>query len=100
MADDGKSGLKSAFDLAMERLTQKGDGLVSLRSDQKTELADLSRRATAKRAEIEIMFEKRIAEVKAANDEEKLKQVEEARERELSKAKTWEAQERERIRRG
>jgi hypothetical protein len=51
-------GLKSSFDLAMERMAKRGEGIASLTAEQKAALADISAKAKAKIAEVEIMYGK------------------------------------------
>jgi hypothetical protein len=98
MPKDETSGLKSAFDLAMERMAQRGEGMTRLSADQKTSLADLSARTKAKLAEIEIMFGKKLAEVTATGDAEKIAKVEEQMRMEKAKLQRQDEEARAKIR--
>ena len=98
MADSKQAGLKSAFDLAMERMSQKGEGLATLSDDQKAALADVSARAKAKIAEIEILFAKKLAEAQAANDADKLAKIEEEKRIAIGRAKDRETEDRRKVR--
>jgi hypothetical protein len=98
MAEDKQSGLKSAFDLAMERMAAKGERMVELGEEQKKALADLSRRTKAKVAEVELMFAPKLAEARAANDAEKTTKLDEEQRGEIRKLKEREEADRARIR--
>jgi hypothetical protein len=52
------SGMKSAYELAMERM---GGEAEELRDDQKAALADIDARTKARIAETEIMFDQQLA---------------------------------------
>ena len=45
------SGLKSAFDLAMDRMTQRGEGLSSLTGEQKEAMAEIASQRVCGRLE-------------------------------------------------
>ena len=92
------SGLKSAFDLALDRMTQRGDGLSSLTAEQKTAMAEIGRRAQAKVAETEIMFQPGIEAARAANDAEKLATLEAQQRCEIAKIRERETRDREGVR--
>ncbi len=80
MAETKQAGLKSSFDLAMERMAQRGEGIASLSPEKKEALAEIGRQTQAKIAEVEILFEKKLVEARAGNDAEKTaKLVEEKR---------------------
>lgn len=91
-------GLKSSFDLAMERLARKGEVLSSLTDDQKAALADVAARSKAKIAEVEILYGKKLAEAQAAGDAEKAGKIEEERRLEIARIKEREEAERRKIR--
>lgn len=95
---DSAKGLKSAFDLAMERLASKGEGLVQLSEEQKGTLAKISAKAKAAIAEMEIMYGKRLEEARKAGDGDKVAKLEEAMRFEISKIKDREAADREKVR--
>ena len=77
MSDDAP--LKSAFELAMERLqaadAEKGEEHRPLTDAQKARIAEIRRKGKADLAELDIMKAQRIAET--AGDPVKLKEVEE-----------------------
>jgi hypothetical protein len=78
MTGDGK--LKSAYELAMERLRAKDreegvDEPTPLTDEQKRRIAELRAEAQARLAELEILRKKTVAE--AAGDPEKLAEIEE-----------------------
>lgn len=95
---DSSKGLKSAFDLAMERLASKGEGLVHLSEEQKAALASISAKAKASIAEMEIMYGKKLEEARKAGDGEKMAKLEEAMRSEISRIKDREASDRKKIR--
>lgn len=93
-----KKGLKSAFDLAMERLASKGEGLVELTQEQKQKLADVSAKAKARIAEMEIMYGKKLAEARTAGAADKIAKIEDEMRAEMAKIRDREADERRKIR--
>lgn len=98
MANETKSGLKSAFDLAMERMSQRGEGITQLSEDKKKILADLSAKTRAKIAEIEIMYGKKLAEAREGKDPEAITKIEDEMRHEIRKVKDREETERQKIR--
>lgn len=98
MANENKDGLKSAFDLAMERMAQRGESMARLTDEQKQALADLASRTKARIAEIEIMFGKKLEAAKATGEAEKIAKVEEEMRQDIRKAREKEEDERRRIR--
>ena len=98
MAKEKTSGLKSSFDLAMERMAQRGEGLKNLSGEQKARLADLASKTKAKIAEIEILHGKALAAAGAAGDPEKIAKVEDEMRQAIRKLKDGEEAEREKIR--
>jgi hypothetical protein len=98
MSKEEKSGLKSAFDLAMERMAQRGEKITELSSNQKKDLADLSARTKAKLAEVEIMFGKRLAEARATEDAEKIAKVEDEMKTAMARIRRQDEEERGKIR--
>ena len=77
-------GLKSAFDLAMERLGGEGPVLTDA---QKEALADIDRETEAKVAEIKIMSEQRLAEARAKGDAQAIRELESGRTAEIEGAR-------------
>ena len=74
--------MKSAYELAMERLNKKSP-VVKLSEQQKKEIAELESKYKAKIAEREIALKDQIAAAAGAGDSEKIEKLEEelARER-------------------
>ena len=93
-----ETGLKSSFDLAMERMAKRGEGISALTDDQKKAMADISTRIKAKIAEVEILYGKKIAEARAAGDAEKAGKIEEEKRYEIARHREKEESERRRIR--
>ena len=91
-------GLKSSFDLAMERMAKRGEVISSLSEDQKVSMADITSRTKAKIAEIEILYGKKIEEAHAAGDAEKAGKIEEEKRFEISRIREREESERAQIR--
>lgn len=100
MAQNKKPGLKSAFDLAMERLEQKGGRMVALSEGQKKALAEIDRQARAKVAEIEILMGKSLAQAREKGDAEEIKKVEEQRNAAIAKVRANAEADKERVRNG
>jgi hypothetical protein len=71
-----EKGIKSAFELAMERLKQAEPDEPGLSEKQKRELAEIDRETGAKVAEQEILFRSRI---QAASANRNLEEVEKLR---------------------
>ncbi|MBN1270406.1 MAG: hypothetical protein JXB04_12515 [Kiritimatiellae bacterium] len=91
-------GIRSAFDLAMERLEKKGGSVARLSEEQKREFARVESEARAKIAEIEIMMGQQVAAARAAGDAEKLAQIEEQKVTEIRRIMTRAEDEKERLR--
>lgn len=101
MSTKQQGGLKSAYDLAMERMAGKeGGGMVSLTAEQKAAIAGIASRTTAKIAEMEILYGKRIAEAREANDGEKTGRLEEEYKAEVARLRAREEEEKKRVRGG
>ena len=84
--------LKSAYELAMERLQEKDreQGVkesAPLTDAQKARIAELRQEAKAKRAEVEILRDQRFAE--AAGDPEKLEEQKRNYETDLRRIDAW-----------
>jgi len=90
--------LKSALDLAMERLAQRDGALAKLTDVQKAALAEVDRKTRAKLAEREILGSDQLA--KAGDDPEKVEPIKAVQRAEIKKIKTRAEEEKERIRKG
>ena len=101
MSSKQNGGLKSAIDLAMERMAGKaGEGLVNLTAEQKEAIAEITRRTKAKIAEMEILYRKRIVEAREAKDEEKTTKLEEELSNEIARIRAREDADKQRARGG
>lgn len=92
--------LKSSFDLAMERMANRGETLTPLTSQQKEAMADVANRTKAKIAEVEILYGKKIAEAREAGDPDKEKKTAEEMRFEIGRIREREEAERAKIRNG
>jgi len=90
--------LKSALDLAMERLEKRDGALAKLTDAQKAALAEIDCQTKAKLAEMEILGSERLT--KAGEDPEKVEPIKAEHCAEIKKIKTRAEQEKERIRKG
>ena len=69
--------MKSAFELAMERLQKEDpDTGVSLTEEQKQQLADIDQRYTARIAEREVFLSGKLRDARAQRDREAVEQLE------------------------
>jgi len=98
MTEPASAGLKSSFELAMERMAAKTGGMASLSDAQKAAIAEIGRKAKAKVAELEIMYRDRLAEVRAGGDAEKIKAAEDEFQREIERIRSREEADKERVR--
>ena len=99
MSEKQSSGLKSALDLAMERLEKKDGKLATLNDGQKNSLAEIDSQLTAKIAEIEILKSKQIAEAREKGDAEEIQKIEAQKQTDIGRARSQAENEKERIRR-
>jgi hypothetical protein len=93
-----EDGLKSAYELAMERLEAKGGAHKPLTDEQKKAIAEAEQKGKAQIAEIEIMVQQEVA--KAAGDPEKLKEVEDRKQQDIAKVREKTEEAKEQIRQG
>jgi hypothetical protein len=70
-------GMKSAVELALERMRKTEGDLVPLTHEQKAAIAEVEAETKAKVAEEEILSRDRIAAARASGDPEALRKVEE-----------------------
>jgi len=87
------SGMKSAYELAMERAGGEAD---PLSDDQKAALAEIDSKMKAKVAETEIMFDQQIA---TERDPAKLAFIQQTRQEQIAKVKNDAEAEKENVRR-
>jgi len=76
--------LKSAFELAMERLRAQGGGADAkpLTDEQRSRIAALRREFEARRAEASVLHDSAVAEARAAGDAERILKLEDEFQRE------------------
>jgi hypothetical protein len=98
MNDKSSSGLRSALDLAMERLEKKDGKLAALSDEQKKALAEVDSQLKAKIAEIEILNGKRFAEARAKDDAEEISKIEAQKLADISRARSQAESDKDRIR--
>lgn len=82
------SGMKSAYELAMERLEAREGKHKALTDGQKAKLAAIDEQTQAKIAEIQIMMEGRLAEARATGDPSKVREVEDERVAEIGRTRS------------
>lgn len=92
--------MKSAYELAMERLDQKHGKRAPLSAEQKKAIGEIDERVKAKIAELEIMLKPRVGEAMAAGDFELAQKVEENLRKEIASAREDGEAEKERVRAG
>jgi hypothetical protein len=91
--------MKSAYELAMERLA-KSEPVVTLTDEQRAELAAIDEKYKAKIAEKEVFLGDLIAKAQAAGQLEELPALEEQRAREVKRLQDQRDAEKERVRKG
>ena len=101
MKDAKKSvGIKSALELAMERMQQKQGDLVPLTHDQKLAIAEIEAETKAKVAEEEIMSQERLLAARASGDAEAARTVEDEIRGEIARIRERGERKKEKIRKG
>ena len=101
MKDAKKTGgIKSALELAMERMQQKQGDIVPLTHDQKLAIAEIEAETKAKVAEEEIMSQRRLAAAQAGEDPEAPRRVAEETRAEIARLRERGERRKEKVRRG
>ncbi|MCX7010181.1 MAG: hypothetical protein NTY53_23575 [Kiritimatiellaeota bacterium] len=100
MANDKKSGMKSAFDLAMERLEKRDGKLAPLSLEQKKAIAEVDNKAKAKTAEVEIMFQQKLQDAFTGGKPEEIEEVERQKRSEIDRIRRHAEEDKDRIRQG
>ena len=98
--DDAAPGIKSALELAMERLRQKEGEVVPLTHDQKAAIAEIEAETKAKIAEEEILSRDRLAAAVAGGDPEAVRKVEEETRGEIARIRERGERRKEKVRKG
>ena len=85
MKEKESGGIKSALELALERLDREGEQRPSLTKSQKEALQKIEKELAAKVAETEILARKGLQEARVSGDAERLQELEEHLTREVSR---------------
>ena len=100
MATDKKSGMKRAYDLAMERLEKRDGKLAPLSLEQKKAIAEEENKSKARIAEVEIMFTQKLQAALESGKPEELEEVERQKRSELERIRNRAEANKDSIRRG
>ncbi len=92
--------MKSAYELAMERLEKKDGKSKPMTAEQKKAIAEIDSQTKAKIAEVEIMSKKDLAEARARGDADKIQSIEAERTRAIERARSRGEEDKERVRKG
>ena len=92
------SGMKSALEIAMERLEEKSGALRPLTAAQKSKLAEIDQELTAGIAELEILTQQRILEARAVGDVDRLAELEQGKSDETARLRRQAESRKEKIR--
>jgi hypothetical protein len=95
-----ETGIKSALELAMERMEKKGGSVPVLSAEQKEALSRVDRELQAKIAEEEILTGQQAAEARAQGDVDGAAQLEERKAGEIGRHRRRAEKEKKDIRRG
>jgi vacuolar-type H+-ATPase subunit I/STV1 len=97
---DEAPGIKSALDLALERLKAREGELVPLTHEQKAAIAEIEAETRAKVAEEEIMAAERLRAAYAGGDAEAARQLDEQIKAEIARIRERGERKKEKVRRG
>jgi hypothetical protein len=97
---DAAPGIKSALDLALERMQAKQGDVVPLTHDQKAAIAEIEAETRAKVAEEEIMAAGRLQAAYATGDAEAARTLDEQIKGEIARLRERGERKKEKIRRG
>jgi hypothetical protein len=100
MKEKNRSGIKSSFDLAMERLEQQSGKRPPLTEQQKKAMAEVDQEARARVAELEIMEQPERRQAEAAGDAARIQLLDERHRNEVRKIRESAEERKERIRSG
>lgn len=92
--------IKSAYELALERMGKGGDAPVKLSDEQKREIAELEKICKARIAEAELRLKPKIDGADAAGDAEGAGKLREELSREIASARETLESKKERVRKG
>ena len=85
MKEKEEGGMKSALELAMEKVDRQGGKRRVLTDDQKQRLQEVGKELAAGVAEVEIMARQRMTEAGAAGNVERLQELEDQTARETAR---------------
>jgi hypothetical protein len=91
--------MKSAYELAMERLDKQHGKVAAVSPAQKKAISDIDQRAKAKKAETEILFSDQIKEARMKGDGESVRRIEAELTTEISRIRDRAEDEKEAVRR-
>ncbi len=91
--------MKSAYELAMERLNKQHGKVEALSPAQKKAIAEIDQRAKAKQAETEILFKDRIKDENAKGDIPAIRKLEEEMTAEIARIRDRAESEKDAVRR-
>ena len=97
---DEAPGMKSALDLALERLKAKEGDIVPLTHEQKAAIAEVEAETRAKVAEQEIMAAERLRAAYAGGDADAARQLDEQIKAEIARIRERGERKKEKVRRG
>ena len=97
---DEAPGIKSALDLALERLKAKEGEVVPLTHEQKAAIAEIEAETRAKVAEQEIMATERLRAAYAGGDADAARQLDEQIKAEIARIRERGERKKEKVRRG
>jgi len=100
MKEKDQGGIKSALELAMEKMNREGGKKHPLTDAQKRGLQEIERELTAKIAEIDILARQGIEEARAVGDQERLQALEDQKTRETARLRREAERRKEKIRKG
>lgn len=92
--------MKSAYELAMERLRQRDGADRLLTHDQREALAEIDRQLAAKLAELEILMGQQIAEAQAAGDAAKVEELSRQKASQIAKSRERAEADKDAVRKG
>ena len=91
--------MKSAYELAMERLNQQHGKVAPTNAAQKKAIAEIDQRAKAKQAETEIIYHDKIKEARAGGDVPTMQRLDEEMKTEIAKIRERAESEKDAVRR-
>ncbi|HOW98919.1 MAG TPA: hypothetical protein P5567_15045 [Kiritimatiellia bacterium] len=100
MAEKKGTGIKSAVELALERLAGRGDLPAGLSPEQKKALAEVDTQVRARVAEVEILMDGKMAAARAKPDPEELQKLAEQKQAEIRRIRERGERDKDAIRKG